>query len=117
MAERRLRRHDRVAERVAVQVTWKDRNGNDQFLNGHTVDVAEEGIRIELKERIDEGTFVNFRAAALKLHGTASVRRCTRQGNKYMIGLQFAGGLRWKTKNSGEPPRNEPAPEEPAPEG
>jgi hypothetical protein len=68
------------------------------------VDVTQEGMRIELKDRIQEGTFVNFRAEALKLHGTASVRRCTRQGAKYLIGLQFTGGLKWKAEARAEEP-------------
>jgi hypothetical protein len=104
MAERRLRRHDRVEEKVAVQVMWKDRYGHDRLLSGHTVDVSQDGLRVELKERIDEGVFVNFRADGLKLHGTASVRRCTRQGAKYVIGLQFTGGLRWKTASAPKEP-------------
>jgi len=32
-----------------------------------------DAIRLELKERIEEGTLVNFRVVSLKLHGAASV--------------------------------------------
>jgi hypothetical protein len=106
MAEHGLRRHDRVERRVPVQVTWKDRLGNDNFLTGHTVDVSQDGMRLELGAKIAEGTFINFRAEGLKLHGTASVRRCVRQGSVYVIGLQFAGGLQWKAKEPDKSPEN-----------
>jgi hypothetical protein len=98
MAERGLRRHDRTGESAPVQVMWKDRSGNDRLLNGRTVDVSQDGMRLELKERIEEGTFVNFRVDVLKLHGTASVRRCVHKGARYMVGLQFTGGLKWKAE-------------------
>ncbi len=91
-----LRRHDRVEEGVTVQVMWKDRYGHDRLVSGRTIDVSRDGLRLQLKERLEEGIYVNFRADALKLHGTASVRWCTREGSKYVAGLQFSGGLQWK---------------------
>jgi hypothetical protein len=102
-----LRRHDRVEERVAVQVMWKDRYGHDRLLRGRSVDVSRDGMRLQLGERLKDGIFVNFQAEALKLHGTASVRWCIRDGAKYMIGLQFSGGLHWKGETTSKDPGTE----------
>jgi len=99
-----LRRHNRVGERVPAQVMWKDKSGTERLLNGFALDVSEDGVRFELKEKIEEGTFVNFRVERLKLHGTGSVRWCTRKQSKYEIGLQFTGGLKWKA--AGMPKQN-----------
>lgn len=101
---KRLRRHERKVERAAVQILWKDGNGIEQVLNGHTVDVSETGMRVLAPTRIDERIYVNFRAEALKLHGSASIRRCAREGSKYLIGMEFAGGLRWGPKTPVKPP-------------
>jgi hypothetical protein len=37
---------------------------------------------------------------ALGVHGRASVRSCTRKGTKYVVGLEFSAGLKWKPPES-----------------
>jgi len=63
---------------------------------GRLVDVSEAGMRVELPEPLEKLTYLTLRADGLKLHGTASVRSCTRKGLKYVVGLEFSGGLQWK---------------------
>jgi hypothetical protein len=33
------------------------------------------------------------------LHGSASVKSCVRKGMKYLVGLEFSAGLKWKPKS------------------
>ena len=99
-----LRRHERDTQRASIQLVWKDRAGLDRVLNGLTVDVSQNGMRVEVSSRIEERTYVSFRADALKLHGSASVRRCVRSGSKYLIGLEFSGGLQWQPSTKPAPP-------------
>lgn len=85
---------------------WKDRSGEDKFTTGSTVDVSESGLRLEVREPIDQRTYVTLQCAALGIHGSASVRTCIRRGTKFLLGLEFSGGLRWKPDTetaSGDP--------------
>jgi len=91
-----LRRHQRVKHESAVQVVWKDRDGTEKFTNGLLADISESGMRVRAEIAIDKGTYVGFRAGRLKLQGTGSVRSCTRQGSKFLLGVEFTGGLKWK---------------------
>ena len=93
-----LRRHERDPLRAAVQLAFKDPSGLDRVLNGHSVDLSQSGMRVEVNTRIEERTYVTLRAEALKLHGSASVRRCVRDGSKYLVSLEFSGGMQWKPK-------------------
>jgi len=94
-----LRRHARAAKSAQVQLSWKDRQGVDRFMNGRVVDVSEAGIRVEVPEPLDKQTYLTLQAASLGLHGSASVRTCARKGTKYVAGLEFSAGLKWKPKS------------------
>lgn len=95
---RGLRRHERVAQSVPVQLNWKDPRGTEGFTTGTCVDISPAGMRVIVPVRIDEGVYVSFRAEKLPLQGSASVRACARKGAKYIIGLEFSGGLKWQPK-------------------
>ncbi len=93
-----LRRHMRSIRSAPVQIIWKNRQGVDGFLNGRIVDVSESGIRVEVSDPMEKQTYVTLQATSLGLHGSASVRTCTRKGMKYLVGLEFSAGLKWKPK-------------------
>jgi hypothetical protein len=80
-------------------VVWKDRAGEDKFINGRALDISESGMRIEVSEPMEKQTYVTLQCVSLGLHGTASVRTCTRKGMKYVVGLEFSGGMKWKPKS------------------
>jgi hypothetical protein len=94
-----LRRHGRSTESMPLQLIWKDRQGLDRFMNGRTIDVSESGIRVELPEPIEKQTYVTLQSVRLGLHGSASVKSCVRKGMKYLVGLEFSAGLKWKPKS------------------
>ena len=98
MNQGELRRHVRAAKSSPVQIVWKDRQGTDKFVQGRIVDVSESGIRVEITEPLEKQTYVTLQSPRLGLHGTASVRSCTRKGLKYAVGLEFSAGLQWKPK-------------------
>jgi len=98
MSEGELRRHTRSTKSAPVHVVWKDRQGVDNVIRGTIIDVSESGIRIELAEPLDKQTYVTLQSTSLGLHGSASVRSCTRKGVKYVVGLELSGGLKWKPK-------------------
>ncbi len=65
-------------------------------MNGRAMNVSAAGMRVEVADPIDKQTYVTVQCAALGLHGRASVRSCTRKGMKYILGLEFSAGLKWK---------------------
>ncbi len=91
-----LRRHERTEQSATVQIMWKDRNGGDKYANARALDISESGMRIEVPEPLAERSYVAIRADKLKLNGTASVRTCLRNGNRYWVGLEFSVGMKWK---------------------
>jgi hypothetical protein len=93
-----LRRHTRSVKSAPLQLIWKDRQGLDRFITGSIIDISESGVRVELREPLEKQTYVTLQAAGLGLHGSASVKSCARKGMKYVVGLEFSGGLKWKPK-------------------
>lgn len=79
-------------------MSWADREGNQKFAQGQVTDVSETGMRIEMREPLARHAYVSFRVDQLALQGSASVRSCKKQATKYLLGLEFAGGLKWKPK-------------------
>lgn len=67
-------------------------------MTGRTLNVSSSGMRVEVGEPIDMQTYVTVQCSALGVHGRASVRTCTRKGMKYILGLEFGGGMKWKPK-------------------
>ena len=96
--EGELRRHARAEKSSPVQIVWKDSAGVDKFVNGKTLDISASGMRVEVSDPIERRTYVTLQCTALALRGSASVRSCTRKGMKYVVGLEFSGGLQWKPK-------------------
>jgi PilZ domain len=94
-----LRRHERAEKSSPIQIVWQDRTGADKFVNGKSLDISPSGMRVEVSEQIEKRTYVTVQCAALGVHGTASVRTCTRKGMKYILGLEFSAGLKWKPKS------------------
>ena len=101
----KLRRHPRSEARSIVQLIWKDQLGNEKYTKARTLDVSESGMRVEVPERIPERSYITFRADELSLHGTGSVRSCQANGLKFIVGLEFSTGMKWKPKT----PESEPA--------
>jgi len=99
MSEGKLRRHERSDVRTMINLMWKDRMGTEKFTNAYTLDVSESGMRVEVPEPIPERSYVIVRADKLALHGTASVRSCARKGTKYVAGLEFSAGMKFKPKS------------------
>ncbi len=97
-SEDKLRRHSRAEKSSPLQIVWQDRTGTDKYVQGKSLDISSSGMRVELTEQIDRGTYVTVQCAALGVHGRASVRSCIRKGLKFILGLEFSGGLAWKPK-------------------
>ncbi len=93
MESRERRREKRVPGGPEVRLNW-EAGGEARYAVTRTYDISRSGMKVQLMEGIDRGTFVRVQADSLKLSGTAVVRNCTRKGLKFWIGLEFAGGTK-----------------------
>ena len=98
-----MRRQARVEIAVPVDMMWTDRQGHERFATARSVDVCESGIRLQVPEALPERSFVRLRADRIALAGTASVRTCTKKGTKFIVGLEFSGGMTWKRPAAAKP--------------
>lgn len=79
-----------------VSVAWTI--GDDKFTMGHCVDISISGMCIQVSEPMPIFGRVCLRSDRLSLNGSAIVRHCRRKNSKYLVGVDFAGGLRWVGK-------------------
>ena len=63
---------------------------------GACLEVCRNGLRIEISESIPEQTNVSLEALSLGLAGPGVVRYSLRQDEKFIIGVEFTGGLQWQ---------------------
>jgi PilZ domain-containing protein len=91
-----MRRQDRIEVAVPVDVMWTDRQGHERFATALSIDICESGIRLKVPEALPERSFVRLRANRISLAGSASVRTCIKKGTKFLVGLEFSGGMTWK---------------------
>ncbi len=104
-----LRRKPRHASGSSVIITWNDRSGHSKHVTAKILDCSEHGMRLELPQAVDPRTQVFLRSEKEKLTGGASVRHCRRFGAKFVAGLEFNQGVRWKAPSSvqsGSPDQN-----------
>jgi PilZ domain-containing protein len=94
-----IRRHKRVLQSARVRISWMDRFGSEKFAAADIVDISETGMRIKVSESLTAGTLVTLQSDRPSLHGRASVRSCVRHGAKFLVGMEFIGGLKWKSSS------------------
>ena len=91
-----MRRQDRIEVAVPVDVMWTDRQGHERFATASAIDISESGMRIQVPAALLERSYVRLRADRIALAGSASVRSCVKKGTKFLVGLEFSGGMTWK---------------------
>jgi hypothetical protein len=98
-----MRRQARIDVSVPVDVMWTDRYGHERFATASSIDICESGIRIQVPEALPERSYVRLRADRIALAGSASVRTCIKKGTKFLVGLEFSGGMKWKRPATAKP--------------
>ena len=92
-----LRRDNRLSYAGKINLTWASPNGDPCACNGQCIDISASGLKVKVESQIPTRTVVTVQSRELALHGSASVRSCTRSGVRYIIGLEFVGGMKWQT--------------------
>ncbi len=101
-SNKQLRPGQRSPALMFVRVIWQDKMGRDKYAMVRSVDISAAGIRLEMPEPVEARSIVTLQSQQLGLQGSGSVRYCTRAGGgKYVIGVEFVGGLRYKPLKNG----------------
>ena len=93
-----LRRSRRYAvEGETMRVSWLGLNGELKVVHqARVLNISEEGMAFELPEPAQLVTRVKLQSEKHKLLGEGTVRHCRRVGSKYVVGVEFSDGLRWR---------------------
>jgi hypothetical protein len=95
-----LRKHDRMTYGGKINLMWSDESGHPFSRNGECIDISSSGLKLRLDSKLPVRSVVTVRAMEIALHGSASVRSCVRIGVKYVVGLEFLGGMKWQVPDS-----------------
>ena len=91
-AARRIRPariHDRRLVGRPVLISWRDGVGFRESDDGFCQDLSAGGMALDLPFPLKVHTRLNLRMSEAKLSGRGVVRRCTRVGPRYSVGVQF----------------------------
>ena len=99
---RRTRRYE--VDNATLRVSWLGLNGNLKVAhNAQVRNISEEGMAFELPEAAQLVTRVKLQSDKHRLLGEATVRHCRREGAKYIVGVEFNDGLRWRPPDDSTP--------------
>jgi PilZ domain-containing protein len=92
---RRSRRY--TVDGDTLRVSWLGPNGELKVIQqARVLNISEEGIAFELPDPAQLVTRVKLQSDKHKLLGEGVVRHCRRMGAKYVVGVEFSDGLRWR---------------------
>jgi hypothetical protein len=93
-----LRRSKRyLVEGETVRISWLGLNGTLKTTpHARVLNISEGGMAVEIPEPAQLVSRVKLQADKHKLLGEATVRHCRRSVSKYIIGVEFVDGLRWR---------------------
>ena len=92
---RRCRRY--AVDGATLRVSWLSLNGELKVVHhARVLNISEEGMAFELPEPAQLVTRVKLHSDKHRLLGEGTVRHCRRVGPKYVVGVEFSDGLRWR---------------------
>ena len=92
--QERRRRAVRYPCSGAIRLAWT--SNFDKYAMGECVDISRTGLRMLISDPIPLRTSVCFKADCLAFGGSGTVRFCKRLKGRYVVGLDFSGGLTWR---------------------
>jgi len=92
------RRHERHPLPGKVRLNWKTSEGFSFSATARCLDISQSGIRLELERQIATGTLVNLESPDFRIAGVAAVRHCRPKGLRFILGLEFSGGLTFRQR-------------------
>ena len=87
------RRYIRSPISSRIEVGWQDERGWQKQMQTRGINLSSTGASVMSPEPIAVGSAVYLNSKELQLMGSATVRHCTAQKSKFLIGLEFRGSL------------------------
>lgn len=94
------RRHPRQTHPGKVKVYWRTPEGHSFSLVSEVLDVSRSGLRVALSNKPLPGAMVQLESPDLRIAGVAYVRHVNASGLKWRVGLEFSGGLEWRSSEN-----------------
>ncbi len=94
-AKNEERRHVRHPLPGKIKVHWRTAEGHSFNAPAKCVNISRGGLRLELDRAIAVDTLVNIESPEFRIAGVAHVRHCVPKGLRFVIGVEFGGGLQW----------------------
>src|SRR5262245_31191395 len=92
-----MRRHQRYAvDSRVLQVCWIDSAGKMKMTRARALNISEGGMALELPEGALSLSLIRFESSRFQVRGSGAVRHCRRVGPKFVVGIEFSDGLRWR---------------------
>ena len=81
----------RIPMNSEIDIFWQDIDASHKSIRTMGVDMSERGACVRSPKPIECNSVVYIRARHIPFEGSAIVRRCTRKGFQYLIGLELEG--------------------------
>ena len=91
------RKNSRQAAAGKLRVLWQDADGLEHVCTAELVDTSGNGIRIRVDIQMAPRTYVTVNDRAAGIMGCGSVRYCRFEKGKYAVGVEFSGGVSWRS--------------------
>lgn len=89
------RRHSRFALPGKIKLHWRTAEGHSFHLPAKCVDISRSGLSLEIERAIPVGTMVQLESPDFRIAGVAYIRHCAPKAIRFVVGIEFAGGLQW----------------------
>jgi hypothetical protein len=83
-------REERFKVSFSVSLLWQEKTGEIRRIAGRCVDLSSEGMAVEVKDRVSQGTAVQVESKEFGRMGHAMVKFCRRDRMRYVIGCSFS---------------------------
>lgn len=86
-------REERYPVSFSVCLMWQEKSGAVRRVNGRCVDLSPEGMKVEMRDRVEAGTSVLVSSREFGRMGHATVRHSTRDRMRCLVGVSFGSAF------------------------
>lgn len=88
-----MRKNQRHACRAKVQLGWTPEAGYPKQIQAECTNLSPGGMRVASIEAVEARSHVQYYLAGTPLRGSATVRSCRGNGERYILALEFTAPL------------------------
>ena len=85
------RKEHRIPVTSEFDLFWQDTDASHKSTRAKGIEISEHGASVRSAKPILRNSVIQIRGREIQFEGKAVVRRCTRKGLSYIIGLEMEG--------------------------